>query len=205
MIIQIKLIWFSFSIRILKIDTTKLINENQEEKLTKKLVNLRENLINKSKKSENNEPQKLLVELASLSTKMFKIEIKSKQLNSLVLPLSKRNLLENKNKLTRFNKRNETEKVETDLSLMEIDSQTTNDTKPISRVNDFENDYICLKCSIVNKELLLVPPIQIFVPYNYPKSNPLVHCIQLEDFDDDMLPEYSKLLQNPFYMYVFDN
>ncbi len=160
------------------------------------MINLRESLINKSTKYENNEPQKLLVELASLPTKMFKIEIKSKQLNPLILPLSKKNLLENKNKLIRLNKKCQTEKAKNDWSLMEIESLQINDTKSIARFSDFENDYMCLKCSIVNKELLLVPPIQIFVPYNYPKSNPFVHCLQLEDFDDDMLPEYSKFLIN---------
>lgn len=55
-----------------------------------------------------------------------------------------------------------------------------------------ENDYVILKCDIVNRSLTLVPPIRIFVPYNYPDENPFVDCIQLDEFGDDMLPEYSK-------------
>ena len=53
--------------------------------------------------------------------------------------------------------------------------------------------YVNLNCKIINRKLVLVPSIRVFVPYNYPDANPIVDNIQLDEFNDDMLPGYSKL------------
>lgn len=75
---------------------------------------------------------------------------------------------------------------------------TTNSTNSTSHSptnsndNKYINDYIILICKINNAQLVLVPPIKIYVPYDYPQSNPFVELLQLDDMDDDMLPDYSK-------------
>ncbi len=139
----------------------------------KHVINLRENQNQSNFISLDKViPSKLLIELASLSSLNFKIEMKSKY-QTLAFPLPLKNLNEIKAKF--FNDSNKSENL--DSKILEI--------SPI------EKDYIILKCSIVNKNLVLVPPIRIFVPYNYPKNNPFVDLLQLDDFDDEMLPEYS--------------
>ena len=122
-------------------------------------------------------PSKLLIELASLSSENFKIEMKSKY-NTISFPISINDIKNNKylNDSTNVKQENQHE---------------NNSLNSSSKLSPIQNDYIVLKCSIVNKDLVLVPPITIFAPYNYPDINPIVNCIQLDEFDDDMLPEYS--------------
>ena len=69
-----------------------------------------------------------------------------------------------------------------------------------SSLSPLQNEYIISKCYITNENLTLVPPIRIFIPYNYPDVNPFVDCVQLDEFDDDMLPEYSGFF---FYFIIF--
>ena len=64
----------------------------------------------------------------------------------------------------------------------------------ISDDKRYSSDYISLVCKINNLKLPLVPPIKIYVPYDYPNTNAFVECVQLEEYDDDMLPEYRKSL-----------
>lgn len=66
-----------------------------------------------------------------------------------------------------------------------------------------ENDYVNLNCNITNRKLVLVPPVRIFVPYNYPDVNPIVDNIQLDDTEDDMLPGYSKFFPLKFHLNCF--
>ena len=167
---------------MLKIDTET--NKASNELRRKKIINLREN-ISKSKGSVSNEtvPSKLLTELAILPTFKFQIELKSKY-QSLVLPLDPNKPLKTKPKLDE-----KSSDGESDGQDIETDFGTELPETP--NFASLENDYVVLKCTIVNRFLPLVPPIRIFVPYDYPGSNPFVDCLQLDEFDDDMLPEYS--------------
>ena len=71
-------------------------------------------------------------------------------------------------------------------------SEQVDENKILSQnPSPLDNDYITLKCRIISENVILVPPISILAPYSYPDSNPIVDCIQLDEFDDDMLPEYS--------------
>ncbi len=106
----------------------------------------------------------MLNELAALPNSQFRIEIKSKY-QSLVLPKLK---LES-----------------------ESENESDIDNTNFSNSSPLENDYVNLNCKIINRKLYLVPPIRIFVPYNYPDSNPIVDNIQLDEFNDDILPKYS--------------
>lgn len=154
----------------------------------KQLVNLRDNLaINKNTTNENI-PRKLLIELASLSNMKYKIEVKSKY-QSVVLPLNFNKQKQSKLKQINNNYESGKDLAIKDESQSQIDFNTSGSNK--LKPSPLENDYVTLKCLIINKSLVLVPPIHIFVPYNYPESNPFVDCEQLDEFDDDMLPEYS--------------
>lgn len=149
----------------------------------KNIINLRDKLMPHRSISNENIPRKLLIELASLASSKFKIEVKSK-CESIVLPGSHpqppSRTISSQN-VVKFD--------------IDQDEPTTNNSSkvPASKaLSPLENYYAVLKCTIVNKSLALVPPIRVFIPYNYPDSNPLVECLQLDEFDDDMLPEYSK-------------
>lgn len=147
----------------------------------KNIINLRDKLMPHRSISNENIPRKLLIELASLASSKFKIEVKSK-CESIVLPGSHpqppSRTISSQN-VVKFD--------------IDQDEPATNNSKvPASKaLSPLENYYAVLKCTIVNKSLALVPPIRVFIPYNYPDSNPLVECLQLDEFDDDMLPEYS--------------
>ena len=157
-------------------------NENAPKK--KRLINLCEHLSSPKKFSNENIPSKLLNELALLSTQNFKIAIKSK-FQSLVLPLSKNAVLP-------------IDQIKPDDEEMELSDPDENSlekgvlTESNSVSSPLVNDYVILKCDIINRSLTLVPPIRIFVPYNYPDTNPFVDCVQIDEFEDDMLPDYSK-------------
>ena len=110
-------------------------------------------------------PQTLLIELSSLSTLKYKIGLKSKSF-SLNLPVNS---------------------VDKESVLLSQSSDSSSDEH-----NKYASDYILLNCRINNVKLPLVPPIKVLVPYDYPNSNAFVECVQLEEFDEDMLPEYSK-------------
>jgi hypothetical protein len=124
---------------------------------------LRDHLTEKKTTLNDSIPIKLLYEISSLPSFKFRIEVRSK-LESLVLPFKS-------------------------ASNEEEEEQQENKEFLSSPL---DNDYVTLNCKIINKKLPLVPPIRIFVPYSYPELNPFVDCIQLDNFDDDMLPEYSK-------------
>ena len=183
---QIKKLIFFLIRRLLKLDTNAVKVNCSDEKPTalnnlkrKKLINLRENLhLNTVTPSNETIPKKLLFELASLSDLKFRIEIRSKY-QSLVLPLmlNNRNYSENDNLVSL----SENVKIE----------QMDENKSVIKSSSPLDNDYITLKCQIINENVALVPPINILTPYSYPESNPIVDCIQLPEFDDDMLPEYS--------------
>ncbi len=143
--------------------------KNENEPKHKRLINLCEHLVSPKKVSNENIPVKLLNELASLSNYKYKIDVKSKY-QSLVLPVTKAGKLKSDVKSE-------------GLSQADMNCLTS---------SALENDYVILKCDIVNRSLPLVPPIRVFVPYNYPDANPFVDCVQLDEFEDDMLPEYSK-------------
>ena len=157
--------------------------------------NTRDKLMPYKSIPNENIPRKLLIELASLSTLKFKVEAKSKS-QSVVLPIALHNRgglglqqIQTSIKLENSNDN-------TDQALpksVDVAKSRENDDGSSKTTMSLENYYVTLKCTIVNKSLALVPPIRIFIPYNYPESNPLVDCIQLDEFDDDMLPEYSKL------------
>jgi hypothetical protein len=117
--------------------------------------------------SNDTVPQTLLYELSSLSILKYKINLKSK-LFSLNLPVG---FFEN---------------------IFDKDSNSMNDFD--SQSNKYSIDYITLICKINNVKLPLVPAIRIYVPYDYPNMNAFVECVQLDEYDEDMLPEYSKLL-----------
>lgn len=163
----------SFDLRKQKYVSTVKKNNFPSNYKTKQLINLRENQ-NQSKvvTIEKILPSRLLIELTSLSSIDFKIEMKSKY-QTLAFPLS----------IKSFND------LKVQFSSDSINSKLAN--QDIMKASPLENDYIILKCSIINKNLVLVPPIRIFVPYNYPKNNPFVDLFQLDEFDDEMLPEYS--------------
>jgi hypothetical protein len=148
----------------------------------KSLINLRDNLPDNKNTANENIPRKLILELASLSNIKYKIEIKSKN-QSLVLPIQ-------------FETSNETSiKNEPDLNNGTTKEPLNHNVNKSNQVtiqsSPLDKDYITLKCSIANKNLALVPPIKILTPYSYPESNPIVECVHLDDYDDDMLPEYS--------------
>ncbi len=150
---------------------------------------MREHLIqerkNNNKYSNENIPKKLLNELASLSNLQFRVEIKSKN-QLLVLP----SLSNNSNDSKKQKLFNDTDKeMNSDANNNNILGDSKSHNMPEN--SPLENDYVILKCEIINRNLVLVPPIRIFVPYNYPDANSFVDCIQLDDFDDDMLPDYS--------------
>lgn len=140
-----------------------------------------------NKFSNENIPTKLLNELASLSTQDFKISIKSKY-QSLVLPLSKNAILPKEQ-----GKPDEDAMEQSDSIEDRIEKSVLTESNSVS--SPLENDYVILKCDIVNRSLTLVPPIRICVPYNYPDTNPFVDCVQIDEFEDDMLPDYSKFDQ----------
>lgn len=171
--------------------------EPRRMKTNGKLAALNSN--NKSVVSNENIPRKLLIELASLSSGKFKVEAKSKY-QSVVLPIdsNQKKSLSGNNALQRMNSQLiKDEPMQPSSNLIEQSSHynSSNRIKSTSSSSTpLENYYVTLKCTIVNKSLALVPPIRIFIPYNYPDSNPLVDCIQLDEFDDDMLPEYSLFL-----------
>jgi hypothetical protein len=122
-------------------------------------------------------PSKLLIELASLPSEHFKVEMKSK-CQSITFPLSTDNL--NNLKVKSIGN-------SSDLNL----GKEKKSDQEINQTNSpLENDYIILKCFIVNKDLPLVPPIRIYTTHSYPQVNPFVDCIQLDESDDDMLPDY---------------
>ncbi len=145
------------------------IYKNETEPKKKRLINLCEHLVSPKKVSNENIPVKLLNELALLSNQKFKIEVRSKY-QALILPIGKSGKFKNE-------------------GLSENDTNCSNSLA-------LENDYIILKCNIVNRSLPLVPAIRIFVPYNYPDANPFVDCVQLDEFEDDMLPEYRNKFKN---------
>jgi hypothetical protein len=146
------------------------LNYSSDISKRKKLINLRENQSqSKAIAIDKVSPSKLLIELASLSSFNFQIEMKSKY-QTLFFPLSEKTL--NDVKVTN-------------------NKMLENEDENILKVSSLETDYIILKCSIINEKLVLVPPIRIFVPYNYPKNNPFVDLNQIDEFDDEMLPEYS--------------
>ena len=150
---------------------------------------MRENLPLKSAASNETIPKKLLVELAALSNLKFRIEIKSKH-QSLVLPLlfkkdSNQVDVENLNLVTFSENKPEP-------------ASLTDENKTANSISPLDNDYITLRCRIISENVALVPPICILTPYTYPETNPIVDCIQLDEFDDDMLPEYSNLIKIPF-------
>jgi hypothetical protein len=157
----------------------------------KLLINLREKYpLDPPVVSNERIPKKLLIELASLSSLRFKIEVKSK-CQSIVLPLERRGNEENvgaKVKRVEFDQEDEDEEDENESSHVDggpIKSHVTINASPL------DNDYITMKCRIVSENIVLVPPINILAPYSYPDANPIVECIQLDEFDDDMLPEYN--------------
>jgi hypothetical protein len=117
----------------------------------------------KSQTPNANVPQILLIELSSLSTLKYKIGLKSKSF-SLNLPVN-------------------TVDKESILLTQSNDFGENN--------NKYSSDFITLNCRINNAKLPLVPPIKVLVPYDYPNNNAFVECIQLDEFDEDMLPEYS--------------
>jgi hypothetical protein len=170
--------------RIIKIDFDSVISVDQSCKngslKRKRLQNLRNHLAPANNVSNENIPKKLFSERASLPISQFRIEIKSK-FHSLVLP--SQNMIESKAKLEN-NSENE----------VDFDRIKSNPLRPDENnsASPLENDYVNLNCKIVNRKLVLVPPIRVFVPYNYPDANPIVDIIQLEEFSDDMLPGYSK-------------
>ena len=164
--------------------------ENSTKK--KRLINLCEHLVSPRKISNENIPVKLLNELATLSNHKFKIEIKSKY-QSLTLPLGKHS----QKVQIKSNSPDQKENGDAmDQCDDEIKNQVLTESNQQSDSNSsssaLQNDYVILKCDIVNRSLTLVPAVRIFVPYNYPDANPFVDCVQFEEFEDDMLPEYSK-------------
>jgi hypothetical protein len=118
-------------------------------------------------------PSKLLIELATLSNLKFKIELMSK-LQSLTLPIQRSNS-------------NDTVAVS---ALDFADRLAENGT--LSKQSSLEKNYITLTCLIVSKNVALVPPIRVLLPYSYPDANPFVDCKQLYDDGDDMLPGYGE-------------
>ena len=173
---------------MLKIDTETNMTNN--ELRLKKMTNLRENISKSKGVSNETIPRNLLTELTILATFKFQIEIKSKY-QSLVLPLDPNKQLRTKPKLDEKSSNEESngQEIKTDLGAELSES---------SNSGSLENDFVLLKCTIANRFLTVVPPIRIFVPYDYPSSNPFVNCLQLDDndedclqCDDDMLPEYS--------------
>lgn len=192
-------------IRLLKIDknlSRQVHSENDADELVdskrKNLINLREKFI--PNKSIGNEkiPKKLLFEIASLSQEKFKIEAKSKS-ESVVLPLQIANKQNQLSKVINLKTEKDIIMDTTDTTFLNTTNHQTaiksetNRTKVVTSPSSspLENYYVTLKCTIVNRRLALVPPIRIFIPYNYPEANPLVDLIQLDEFDDDVLPEYS--------------
>lgn len=147
----------------------KIKIENEFESEKKKLVNLRE--CESSKNFQNEKiPEKLLLELADLPKEKFRIEAKSRE-KFIILPLQSDSI--------------ENAKMETsDLN----DSDQENE----SNKSSMENYYVTLNCKIVNKNLVPVPAIRIYVPYEYPHQNPFVDCVQISNQEDDILPNYRK-------------
>lgn len=187
--------------RLLKIDAN-LRNDSDTDKnqMRKKLVSLKDNL-NKPKHQESSEervPKKLLIELSSLPNQKFKIEVKTPH-QRFVLPLttglsSSKTKEDSQKELHAELKSSDDAHVPSAGGQMDVDHYPSSTTTPLTPqvAPSLENEYVTLRCSISNKTLTLVPPIRVFVPFNYPETNPFVDCIQLDDFDDDMLPEYSK-------------
>ena len=149
-------------------------------------------MISPKKASNESVPIKLLNELASLSNQKFQIDLKSKY-QHLTLPLTRKAL--KKSHLKSLDNQEAMEHSDEDFK----DKRLTTDSDEDTESSALENDYVILKCNIVNRSLTLVPPIRIFVPYNYPDENPFVDCVQLDEFGDDMLPEYSKT----YYKLIF--
>jgi hypothetical protein len=168
--------FFNF-FRLLKIDM-----DGDKNTKKKPLINLRDNLPDNKTTPNENIPRKLLLELASLPDFKYKIELKSKN-QSLVLPVQFETSNETlKRKLVKY---------ESDEIVKEPLHHSSFNTNVTIQSSPLDKDYITLKCSISNRKLALVPPIKILTPYTYPEANPIVECIHLDDFDDDMLPEYS--------------
>lgn len=162
----------------------------------KPLVNLRENLVVQRNTSlDQHIPKKLAIELASLPGQKFKIEAKSKN-ETVVFPLGQSNNI--KSSLTRLNgivnlKQENEYNYSEGMNETESENMKSINTKE-APVSALENKFVLLKCTILSKELPLVPPIRIFIPYNYPETNPFVDCIHAEESEEDMLPDYGKLI-----------
>jgi hypothetical protein len=133
------------------------------------------NILNKklqiNKKQARSIPKELLFELASLPADKYKIEIKSKYMSLTLppssLPSSPRSTIDENND-----------------QQMDIEND--------ENFNKYSDDYVLLVCNLNNENKpLLVPPIRIYAPYDYPNSNPIIECIQADDTEDEMLPEYS--------------
>ena len=124
-------------------------------------------------------PTKLLIELASLSSEKFRVELKSRT-QSITLPLQ-----DNSN-------HSNTPREDDIAAAFNLSNDDIKDSTLRIAGSALEKNYITLTCLIVNKQVALVPPIRILLPYNYPEMNPLVDCVQMYDNDDDMLPGYSK-------------
>lgn len=173
-----------------EIDQVNLMAENRRRKTigngTRDKLNMANNMMYKNIANENI-PRKLLIELASLSSGKFRVEAKSKY-ESVVLPISSAGVSKKSEQPVLVQRAIKTEN-ESSSSTNDTTKATTTTTTTNS--SPLENYYVTLKCTIVDKNVALVPPIRIFIPYTYPESNPLVDCIQLDEFDDDMLPEYS--------------
>lgn len=193
--------------RLLKIDKSSskpisaLGEETNLDLKRKNLINLREKLIPHKNIMNERIPQKLIIELASLPIHKFKVEAKSK-CQSIILPIAPKQSHQIKS-----NKINgQSVKQENGCDDSELDTVNENNVETMNWGENrlpkpLENSYVSLKCTIINKNLALVPPIKICIPYNYPDSNPLVDCIQLEDFDDDMLPGYSNFYPSLFFIF----
>jgi hypothetical protein len=146
-------------------------------------------------------PQKLIIELASLPIHKFKVEAKSK-CQSIILPIAptKQSHQIKSNKINGQSVKQENGCDDSELDTVNENNLETMNLGENRLPKPLENSYVSLKCTIINKNLALVPPIKICIPYNYPDSNPLVDCIQLEDFDDDMLPGYSNFYPSLFFI-----
>jgi hypothetical protein len=127
--------------------------------------NIKDALPNSNNPDDWKVPNKLIMELASLSSLKFRIELKSK-FQTLTLPIHK----------THEN--------------VPFDFADRTETGTLSRLSSLEKNFITLTCLIVNKNVALVPPIRVLMPYSYPDANPFVDCKQLYDNGDDMLPGY---------------
>lgn len=186
----------SFFYRIVKIGFDDFVSTDQTSKSTslkrKKLQSLRNHLTPANNVSNENIPKRLLSELASLSNNEFRIEIKSK-FQSLVLPTTRKpsELTDSTSAKRKIDSNSEND-VDFDSDYMPSAKNEIKTNEKSDSSSPLENDYVKLNCKIINRKLVLVPPIRMLVPYNYPDANPIVDCIQLEECDDDLLPGYGR-------------